>query len=461
MTLAHICGGRGATLSGATARRLLHLGLVLAVSLLATPAAGQGAAETVATEGSLTIEMHKGRLIRLPRPAAAVFVADPEVADVQAHSPTLVYVFGRAQRNHHLYAVDENEEVLLRRERGGRAPPVRAAAGDPRARARPAGSRSARSTAASSSTARSRRPLKAQELREIAERYLGENETLINRVTRRGADPGQSPGPGRRGLARRHQAVRHQLGGHLQPGDFLFGLATGRAVHHGRRPPFLRASDAGGSPTPCPATTPTATSRQRRSIDALSARRPGQRPGRAQPDRALGRDRELPRRRRVPGPGRQDDNNSIEIQFKQFGVSLAFTPTVLSAGRISMRGPPRGQRPQRQGRDQAQRPGHPRPVTRRAETTVELGSGQLRDRRPDLEQHTQNLRQGAGPRRPAGARHAVPLAALPGAQPGINRYRRRRGNPCNPAPSCLNRSQGISAVIGPVCHPSVTPEGRT
>ena len=40
--------------------------------------------------GQLVLEVHKGQLIRLERPAAAVFVADPEVADVQAHSPTLV-----------------------------------------------------------------------------------------------------------------------------------------------------------------------------------------------------------------------------------------------------------------------------------------------------------------------------------------------------------------------------------
>ena len=64
----------------------------------------------------LVLEIRKGQLIRLDRPAAAVFVADPEVADVQAHSPTLVYVFGRRSGTTTLFAVDENEEVLLRRD---------------------------------------------------------------------------------------------------------------------------------------------------------------------------------------------------------------------------------------------------------------------------------------------------------------------------------------------------------
>ena len=64
----------------------------------------------------LVLEVHKGQLVRLERPAAAVFVADPELADVQAHSPTLVYVFGRRSGTTTLFAVDANERVLLRRE---------------------------------------------------------------------------------------------------------------------------------------------------------------------------------------------------------------------------------------------------------------------------------------------------------------------------------------------------------
>ena len=130
----------------------------------------------------MVLEIRKGQLIRLERPAAAVFVADPEVADVQAHSPTLVYVFGRRSGTTTLFAVDENEDVLLRRERGGRAPPVGPAGGDPRG-----GARTARIEVRSVDggiilDGAVRDAVKAQELREIAGRYLGENETLINRI---------------------------------------------------------------------------------------------------------------------------------------------------------------------------------------------------------------------------------------------------------------------------------------
>ena len=91
---------------------LLGLAALLALGQF-TPAEAE---TTIPTSGQLVLEVHKGQLIRLERPAAAVFVADPEVADVQAHSPTLVYVFGRRSGSTTLFAVDDNEDVLLRRE---------------------------------------------------------------------------------------------------------------------------------------------------------------------------------------------------------------------------------------------------------------------------------------------------------------------------------------------------------
>ncbi|HEV2569228.1 type II and III secretion system protein family protein [Sphingomonas sp.] len=67
---------------------------------------------------------------------------------------------------------------------------------------------------------------------------------------------------------------------------------------------------------------------------------------------------------------------TIGIEYKQYGVSLAFTPTVLGDGRISMRVRPEVSELSTQGAitiSGFQVPGF---STRRAETTVELGSGQ-------------------------------------------------------------------------------------
>lgn len=60
----------------------------------------------------MPLEVHKGRLIKLRAPAQTVFVADPEIADVQIKSPTLVYVLGKGPGETTLFAVDRREQVL-------------------------------------------------------------------------------------------------------------------------------------------------------------------------------------------------------------------------------------------------------------------------------------------------------------------------------------------------------------
>lgn len=66
----------------------------------------------------------------------------------------------------------------------------------------------------------------------------------------------------------------------------------------------------------------------------------------------------------------------IGIEYKQYGVSLAFTPTVLADGRISMRVRPEVSELTSTGSVTLSGFQIPALTTRRAETTVELGSGQ-------------------------------------------------------------------------------------
>jgi len=68
--------------------------------------------------------------------------------------------------------------------------------------------------------------------------------------------------------------------------------------------------------------------------------------------------------------------NGTSVEFKQYGVSLAFTPTVLADGRISMRVRPEVSELSDAGSIQLNGFSVPGLTTRRAETTVELGSGQ-------------------------------------------------------------------------------------
>jgi pilus assembly protein CpaC len=69
-------------------------------------------------------------------------------------------------------------------------------------------------------------------------------------------------------------------------------------------------------------------------------------------------------------------NSAISIEYKQFGVGLAFTPIVLGDGRISMRVRPEVSELSEAGSVKLGGFVVPSLTTRRAETTVELGSGQ-------------------------------------------------------------------------------------
>ncbi|HEY7810776.1 MAG TPA: type II and III secretion system protein family protein [Allosphingosinicella sp.] len=68
--------------------------------------------------------------------------------------------------------------------------------------------------------------------------------------------------------------------------------------------------------------------------------------------------------------------NGTTIEFKEYGVSLAFTPTVLEGGRISMRVRPEVSELSKEGAIVVGGFSIPSLTTRRTETTVELGSGQ-------------------------------------------------------------------------------------
>jgi pilus assembly protein CpaC len=70
------------------------------------------------------------------------------------------------------------------------------------------------------------------------------------------------------------------------------------------------------------------------------------------------------------------DGGVTSIEFRQFGVGLSFTPTILGQGRVNLRVRPEVSQLNAAGSIQANGFNIPSLTTRRAETTVELGSGQ-------------------------------------------------------------------------------------
>jgi pilus assembly protein CpaC len=70
------------------------------------------------------------------------------------------------------------------------------------------------------------------------------------------------------------------------------------------------------------------------------------------------------------------DRDRVVIEYKEFGVSLAFTPTVLGDGRINLHVRPEVSELSQRGAVEIDGFSIPALTTRRAETTVELASGQ-------------------------------------------------------------------------------------
>lgn len=94
--------------------RCAAIALALAGTLLAGNAqAAPPPTVITAGNGPVVIEVGKGVLMRLQEAAESVFVADPDVADLQVKSPNLVYVFGKSGGETTLFAVGKHDKVIL------------------------------------------------------------------------------------------------------------------------------------------------------------------------------------------------------------------------------------------------------------------------------------------------------------------------------------------------------------
>jgi pilus assembly protein CpaC len=349
--------------------------VVLGLALLGAPGPALAQAGGVVVEPTtpLTLEVRKGRVIRLDRPAAAVFVADPDTADVQVHSPSLVYVLGRRAGRTSLYAVDGDDQILFRRDivvehnlSGLRAVLREMAPGQAVSVTSIDGAIVMDGAVAD--------PTLAQELRETAARYLGQDETIVNRMT--------VSAPTQVSLRVRVAEVSREVtklfgvnwDALFTPGDFVFGLATGR--------PFLGPGgnviplfDADGTADAVFGSYSNGSVNINGLIDALE--REGLINVLAEPNLTAlsGETASFLAGGEFPIPVGTDDDE-ITIEFKQFGVSLAFTPTVLRPDRISLRVRPEVSDITDRGAIKVNDLVIPALSTRRAETTVELGSGQ-------------------------------------------------------------------------------------
>ena len=345
--------------------------------LSATPALGQSAyVEAMDVVDRVQIEVGKGRVIKLPRPAATVFVADPEIADVQAQSPSIIYLFGKRAGSTSLFAVDENDEMLLRSEVS--VSHNMKGLQDAISRLLPEGAVSASSVDGSIVLdGELNSPTEAQELRALASRFLGEDETLLNR-TRLDA-PTQVHLRVR--VAEVSREVIKEFGINwasiFNNNGYTFSFLNGRDFVSQDFSQFFRAPANAGGNVPGLAFGAYDSSKAsiNAAIDALAAE--GLVTVLAEPNLTAlsGETASFLAGGEFPIPIAAEDDK-IKIEFKEFGISLAFTPTVLNGNRISLRVRPEVSELSDNGAVTVNGLTIPALATRRAETTVELGSGQ-------------------------------------------------------------------------------------
>lgn len=349
----------------------LFAAALIALTLLGLLAAREARAlEVIANHSEpVELEINKGSLVRLDRAATTVFIANPDIADVQVKSPTLIYVFGKRVGETTLYAVDAADNILanLRIGVSHNLSALTRAIGE----MLPGADVSVQSidgTLVLDGSVAS--PAMADDLRTLAGRFVAAGEPILNRV--------KVDAPIQVNLRVRvaevSRSVVKEFGvnwdGVFDTGNFVFGLATGNPVIAAGA--FLtRQGDAdnffiGGSPGHLDLNA---------LVDALSDE--GLLTVLAEPNlTALSGETasflaggEFP----VPVP---QDQDTITIEFKKFGVQLAFTPVVLDGGYISLRVSPEVSQLTSTGSIELGGFTVPALTTRRAETTVELASGQ-------------------------------------------------------------------------------------
>ena len=323
------------------------------------PAAGQVAGTVIPTDAeAFAIELSEGRLLRLDRPANSVFVANPEVADVSVRSANLVYLFGRATGETSLYAIGRDGNVIanLRVVVAHNVRRLKEALSQliPDGKINVVSVMGGIVLSGSVGT-----PADAENARRLATRFIAENEEVINRLAVTQSNQVNL----RVRFAEVSRTIVNQFGFNwsvVTDGAIDFALATANPVA-GVNQALIRRQ-AGNFDLEvlfdALADDGLATILAEPNLTALS--------GETASFLAGG---EFP----IP-VGRDDD--TITIEFKRFGVSLAFTPTVLSESRISMRVQPEVSQLSAAAGLVLEGTQIPSLTTRRAETTVELASGQ-------------------------------------------------------------------------------------
>lgn len=345
---------------------------------------GMGSHAMAASNRTISVAVGEGQLIRLGQPAATVFVANPEIADVQVPDGTAIFVLGKRSGTTSVFALGDESQPLLERRvvvrhntaemletLRQRFPQLRLSLESA------PGSLMVRGTANS-----------AEEVDAVANTlrpYLGENETLINRLTL--ASPTQVMLRVR--VTEVSRAVTQRLGINWSaiaaPGNFVTGIISGRTFQNiensftqgDNRGRFRSGGGYSGAADGFSflGGYSSGNTSVQAMIDALD--REGLISVLAEPNLTAvsGQTASFLAGGEFPIPVRQEEN-SMTVEFKSFGVALDFTPTVLADDRISIQVRPEISEIDVANSVTMEGLSIPGISVRRVETTVEMASGE-------------------------------------------------------------------------------------
>jgi pilus assembly protein CpaC len=387
---------------------------IATVPMAAMPASTAIAQQVVRPSQEIVLSIGKGELVTVPGAMADVFVANEEVADVQVKSQRQLYVFGKSGGETTIYASNERGDVIF--SANIRVGSNIGSIDQMLAMAMPDAKVSVSTMGASTVllTGTVGAPEDAAEAERLVQAFLGKEANVISRL--RTATPLQVNLQVK--IAEVNRSLLRNIGGNLQTfdttGGFRFGVGTGArpiingnyglggpfAIGNGINNPTITVPVLGANGLPLFNTdgTPiteeilgTAVNSNNGTtlsglgrlfgLDMLGALDLSERLGLVttitEPNLTAlsGETATFLAGGEFPIPVSQG-LGQVTVQFRQFGVSLAYTPTVLSNGRISMRVRPEVSELSTNGAITLNGFQVPSITTRRTETTVELGSGQ-------------------------------------------------------------------------------------
>ena len=349
--------------------------IALAVGLGSVAAAAPAAAQSVASTPSETLNLSQGTgtLVRLSGPMTDVFISNDSVADVQVRSASQLYIFGKGRGETTVYATGKGGRVVY--SANVRVGHNISSVGEMLNLAMPEANISAtpmNNLVLLTGTVSA--PEDVEEAQRLVQAYVGEGTQVVSRL--RSATPLQVTLKVK--IAEVSRTLLKSIGVNLLAESGGIGIMQGQGIF---LPPPGEVSETGPQVLRNVIGSTLFGQGKLFGIDVLSSLDLAETDGLvttlAEPNLTAlsGETASFLAGGEFPIPVSQS-LGSVAIEYKQYGVSLAFTPIVLADGRISMRVRPEVSELSAEGSIRLNGFDVPALTTRRAETTVELGSGQ-------------------------------------------------------------------------------------